>query len=108
MQYRALGRTGLQVSLAGLCTGGDSRLGQATHMSPVRGAMVNPEQLRELIAEWKRLELIDPSAVPDTDPLGFLVHDGTPSVSAAGYKFVAENEAISSVLIGTGSVAHLE
>src|SRR5881394_736277 len=31
MQYRTLGRTGLRVSLASLGTGGDSRLGQATH-----------------------------------------------------------------------------
>src|SRR5438552_4583995 len=33
MQYRALGRTGLQLSLASLGTGGDSRLGQSTHGS---------------------------------------------------------------------------
>jgi aryl-alcohol dehydrogenase-like predicted oxidoreductase len=30
MEYRALGRTGLRVSLAGLGTGGPSRLGQGT------------------------------------------------------------------------------
>jgi L-galactose dehydrogenase len=33
MQYRPLGRTGLNVSLASLGTGGDSRLGQSTHGS---------------------------------------------------------------------------
>src|SRR5262245_2177643 len=31
MQYRTLGRTGLRVSVAGLGTGGPSRLGQQTH-----------------------------------------------------------------------------
>ena len=34
MQYRTLGRTGLNVSIASLGTGGQSRLGMATHADP--------------------------------------------------------------------------
>lgn len=34
-----------------------------------------------------------------------IYHDGVPSVIAAGYKFVVEPDAISSVVAGTGNVA---
>jgi aryl-alcohol dehydrogenase-like predicted oxidoreductase len=34
MQYRKLGRTGLEVSLVGLGTGGPSQLGQSTGRTP--------------------------------------------------------------------------
>jgi L-galactose dehydrogenase len=104
LKYGALDQSAERTALPAAAAAGLGVL----NMSPVRGAMVNRDQLRELLAEWKRLELVDPSALPDGDSLEFLVHDGTPSVSAAGYRFVAENPAISTVLVGTGNAEHLE
>ncbi|MDP6445450.1 MAG: aldo/keto reductase [Pirellulaceae bacterium] len=78
------------------------------NMSAVRAKLSRPDQLEQLILKWKSAGLIDASALPDTDPLGFLVCGEVKSVVAAGYKFGAANEALSTVLIGTGDAAHLE
>ena len=78
------------------------------NMSPVRAPYSNPEQLQALISEWKEQGLVDSEAVSDQNPLGFLVHDDVPNVISAGYRFVAQHEAVSTVLIGTGNVDHLE
>src|SRR3954466_7827219 len=40
MQYRTLGRTGVKVSVVGLGTGGQSRLGQMTHKDAAESARV--------------------------------------------------------------------
>ena len=43
------------------------------------------------------------------DPLGLgAVGEGIPSLTRAAYQFAARPEAVSTVLIGTGNVAHLE
>ena len=78
------------------------------NMSAIRVKLARPELLREQMAEWEQQGLIPHDAVPDDDPLGWLVHDDVDSVVSAGYKFAADHPAISTVLTGTSSIAHLE
>ncbi len=78
------------------------------NMSAVRVKMTRPAELEKTIARWKKAGFVPTDALPDRDPLSFLIHDDVRSVIAAGYKFGIEHEAISTLLIGTGSTAHLE
>ncbi|MEA2640229.1 MAG: hypothetical protein QOF51_1623 [Chloroflexota bacterium] len=78
------------------------------NMSAVRVKLAQPDQLAALTADWKARGLLDEDALPERDPLEFLVKGDVPSVIAAGYKFALDHPAITSVLVGTGSVAHLE
>ena len=78
------------------------------NMSPVRVKLSRPTELEQTIARWKQAGLLAADAVPDRNPLGFLVHGKTSSVIAAGYKFGSGHPAIATVLVGTGNVAHLE
>jgi L-galactose dehydrogenase len=78
------------------------------NMSPVRVKLSRPGELEKVIGRWKAAGLIPPDSLPDQAPLDFLVHGAVESVVAAGYKFGVGHEAISTVLIGTGNVAHLE
>lgn len=77
-------------------------------MAAVRRALATRDRLEALIAELKAAGDIAPDAVPDEDPLGWLVRDGNPSVQAACYRYVAEDPAVSVVLTGTFDLAHLE
>jgi len=78
------------------------------NMAPVRLKMTRPGQLEETVAGWKRTGFIRPDDLPDNDPFDWLVHDGVESIIAAGYKFAADHPAVSSVLTGTSSKAHLK
>jgi L-galactose dehydrogenase len=78
------------------------------NMAAVRVKLSDPAQLEALIAEWKTSGKIPADALPDQDPLGFLVHSDVNSVVSAGYRFAAAPEAISTVLTGTANLEHLE
>jgi L-galactose dehydrogenase len=76
-------------------------------MAAVRRALATRERLEALVAELKAAGDIDAEAVPDEDPLGWLVGHGNPSVQAACYRYVAEDPAVSVVLTGTFDPDHL-
>lgn len=78
------------------------------NMSAVRVKLTRPAELEKTVTRWKQAGLIAHDVLPDRNPLDFLVHDEVTSVIAAGYKFGIGHEAISTLLIGTGSVEHLE
>jgi aryl-alcohol dehydrogenase-like predicted oxidoreductase len=77
-------------------------------MCAVRGALLHPERIREIIQGWKREGLLAADAVPDDKPLGWLLGPWADTIHAAAYKFAAAHPAVSTVLVGTGRVEHLE
>ena len=78
------------------------------NMSAVRVKMTRPEKLAEMIAKWKSQGLLAEDSLPPEAPLDFLIHDDVCSIVDAGYRFGASDEAVSTVLIGTGNLEHLE
>jgi aryl-alcohol dehydrogenase-like predicted oxidoreductase len=76
-------------------------------MAAVRRVLRSTAALEELIAELKSAGHVAADAVPDTDPLGWLVEHGASSVPAACYRYVLDSPAISTVLTGTFDLAHL-
>jgi aryl-alcohol dehydrogenase-like predicted oxidoreductase len=77
-------------------------------MCAVRGVLLSDQRIREVVAEWKDEGLLPRDAVPDDAPLGWLLGPWADSVPAAAYKFAADHPAVSTVLTGTGRIAHLE
>jgi L-galactose dehydrogenase len=77
-------------------------------MCAVRGVLLRPERIREVVGEWKAEGLLPHDAVPDDEPLGWLVGPWADSVPSAAYKFAADHPAVGTVLTGTGRIAHLE
>jgi aryl-alcohol dehydrogenase-like predicted oxidoreductase len=77
-------------------------------MVAVRRSLSRAAHLLERLADAGRRGLIDRTALPERDPLGWLVRGPVESLPAAGYKYVAAHPAISSVLTGTARVEHLE
>ena len=77
-------------------------------MVPVRRALSRPELLRSNIAEAKKHGWIDDDALSDDGPLDWLLSDDVATLPAAGYKFVAANRNVDTILTGTSNVEHLE
>ena len=76
-------------------------------MMAVRRALSRPARLEEVIADLKARDLIDNDAVPDRDPLAWLVHADVDSIPAAAYRYALEATAVSTVLSGTANAEHL-
>ena len=78
-------------------------------MFAVRNALSQPERLKELIDELIECGEIDATDVDRSDPLGFLVHEGSAiSLTDAAYRFCRDEPGTHVVLSGTGNHAHLD
>ena len=77
------------------------------NMSPVRVKLTRPEELEKIVARWKAAGWIDEGELKDDSPLDFTLSKDVENVIQAGYKFGADHNAISSVVMGTGNPEHL-
>jgi len=77
-------------------------------MCAVRGVLLNQERIREVVGEWMDAGLLARDAVPADDPLGWVLGPWADTIPTAAYKFAADHAAVSTVLTGTGRVAHLD
>ena len=75
-------------------------------MCAVRGVIADPTRLEAVVRNWIKKGWIERSTLPDSGPLDWLL-DEAESLAAAAYKFAAEPDAVSCVLTGTASPAHL-
>ena len=78
------------------------------NMAAARIRLPTPTLLAETVADWKSRGLLGRDALPDENPLGWLVRDDVESVISAAYKFAADHPAVASVITGTSNPAHLE
>ncbi len=78
------------------------------NMAVIREKLPDPALLEQLVRDWKAAGHVPADALPDEDPLGWLVRDDVDSVVTAGYKFAADHPAIGTVVTGTASIGHLE
>ena len=78
------------------------------NMAAVRIKLPNTELLRQTVVDWKSQGHLSLDEVPDSNPLGWLVHDHVETVIDAAYKFAADHPAIGSVITGTSNLDHLE
>jgi L-galactose dehydrogenase len=77
-------------------------------MFAVRRALSDPERLRSTIEELTGQGQLD-GLIDTTDPLAFLLEDGTAeSIVEAAYRFARHEPGTHVVLTGTGNVAHLD
>ena len=77
-------------------------------MVAVRKGLSRPEYLLERLEDAGKRGVIERSGLPAVDPLGWLVKGEVESLPAAGYKYVAAQPAIGTVLSGTANLEHLE
>jgi aryl-alcohol dehydrogenase-like predicted oxidoreductase len=77
-------------------------------MCAVRGVLLRPERIREVVGEWKDAGLLARDAVPDDEPLGWLLGPWADTIPTAAYKFARAHPGVGCVLTGTGRMEHLE
>ncbi len=77
-------------------------------MFAVRRVLATADRLEQTIADLQQRGLVAPDAVPDRQPLDWLIHGNVDSVPSAAYKFTAMHPAVSSVLSGTANLEHFE
>lgn len=78
-------------------------------MYAVRRVLSRPERLRQLMAELKKIGLVDPALFDEEDPLGFLIHGGEAiSLPDAGYRYCRDEPGVHVILSGTGNLEHLD
>ena len=75
----------------------------------VRNLFWNPERLREVVADLVDRELVEPDALPENQPLGWLT-DGTgvSSLVEAAYRYALHTEPVTTVMCGTLEQDELE
>ena len=78
------------------------------NMAVIREKLPDPALLEQLVRDWKAAGHVPDDALPDEDPLGWLVRGDVDSVVTAGYRFAADHPAVATVVTGTASVEHLE
>jgi L-galactose dehydrogenase len=74
-------------------------------MCAVRSVMSQPSLVADQLAAWKSEGLLARDAPASLD---WVIQDGAETLTAAAYKFAADHPGVSSVLCGTGNIAHLE
>jgi len=78
-------------------------------MASVRKSLRNAEEALATLRDMGRQGLVNGLSPTLEDPLGLgRVGQPVPSVTRAAYQFAAQSQAVSTVLVGTSSIAHLE
>lgn len=78
------------------------------NMAPIRQTLTREEDRRTMFEQWREDGSVDIGSLDESDPFGWLLHDGVESVIDAGYRFAAMLGSVSTVITGTASVEHLE
>lgn len=77
-------------------------------MASVRRSLRNAEEALTTFREMEAQGLLQGLSPAAEDPLGLgQVGEPVPSLTRAAYQFAAQSQAVSTVLVGTGSIAHL-
>jgi L-galactose dehydrogenase len=78
-------------------------------MYAVRGALVQRDRMKTLVAELIASGEVDASSVDADDPIGFILKGGeAQSQTEAAYRFCRYTPGIGTVMTGTGNPAHLK
>jgi aryl-alcohol dehydrogenase-like predicted oxidoreductase len=74
----------------------------------VRNVFSRPERLSEVIRDLKRRGILTANVLPDNNPLDWLRENQDDSLVSPAYRFVANNDAVTTVMTGTINPQHLE
>jgi L-galactose dehydrogenase len=77
-------------------------------MCAVRSVLTDRQAMRAIVRGWQDEGLLPDGAVPSDAPLDWLLDAHTRQITDAAYKFAAAQPGVSSVLTGTGNIAHLD